>query len=170
MPISESPPAAKKATKAKKDDGNAAAKAQRNDKSSTKRPGRKKSTTSKRKGSVDRSGKDISTPRSKTLAAFAGQKNIKPLDEDADVGGKKVLARVIWALGLADRADVNDGLTTKDVSAFLSAYADIEVFTTNIGRACRDHSEYIEPSVPDGRSKRYRLTSDGKQQADGLIG
>jgi len=44
----------------------------------------------------------------------------------------------------------------------------MEVFATNVARACRDETDLIVESTPDGRSKRYRLTDAGKAAAAGL--
>jgi hypothetical protein len=138
-------------------------------KSAKKKPGRKKKASSKRKGSVDRSGKDLVSERADTITAYVQDKGRAIIGEDKDLAGKKVLARVVWALGEAHAAGVELGLTTNDVSALLSKAADIEVFATNIGRACRDHKTLIAESEPDGRSKRYVLTDDGKQAAADLL-
>lgn len=130
---------------------------------------KKKSSSSKRKGSVDRSGKDISTPRAKRVAAHVKAEQLRLVTVDDETEGKKVLARVVWALAAARGAGEAEGMTTKDVSALLSDAADIEVFTTNIGRACRDHTDLIEAAAPEGRSKRYRLTDQGAEAAKPLI-
>ena len=76
---------------------------------------------------------------------------------------------MVWALSEAHAAGVSAGLTTNDVSALLSKAADIEVFATNIGRACRDHKSLIAESEPDGRSKRYILTDEGKKAVAALL-
>jgi hypothetical protein len=138
-------------------------------KAPTKKPGRKKKASSKRKGSVDRSGKDLDSDRADEVTAYVKNNKRTLIDEEKELDGKKVLARVVWALGEAHAAGVDLGLTTNDVSALLSKAADIEVFATNIGRACRDHKELIAESEPDGRSKRYVLTDEGKQAAADLL-
>jgi len=118
-----------------------------------------------RKGSVDRSGKDFDSPRARAIDEFLQAEGRGVVTEDAEADGKKVLGRVLWALLAADDAGSEKGLTTADASALLSQTADIEVYATNIGRACRDHGELIVASEPDGRSKRYRLTDAGKARA-----
>lgn len=133
-----------------------------------KKPGPKKKSASKRKGSVDRSGKDLDSPRARAVVARLRDRGDKVVDEEAELDGKKVLARVVWALAAAEGAGSEKGLTTNDVSALLSLAAGIEVFATNIGRACRDHKELIEESEPDGRSKRYVLTPAGHKAAAAL--
>ena len=128
-------------------------------------PGRKKSTAANRKGSVDRSGKDVDSARARAIENHIAEHRLRVVYPDDQLQGKKVLARVVWALWATEQAGAKKGLTTKDISALLSACANIEVFTTNIGRACRDHSDLIFLNEPDGRSKRYSLTETGFQEA-----
>lgn len=120
---------------------------------------------SSRKGSVDRSGKDFDSPRAKAIWEYVRDNGLGVVTEEAMLDGKKVLARVVWALSAAEAAGSELGLTTADASALLHHAAGMEVYATNIGRACRDHDELIEESEPDGRSKRYRLTPKGKSLA-----
>jgi hypothetical protein len=132
-----------------------------------KKVGAKKKANSKRKGSVDRSGKDYESPRADAVVAHLKSKSGAVLTEDGDYKGKKVLARVLWALGAAGDAG-QDGMTTADISALLHGAAGYEVFATNVGRACRDHGDLIEVASSEGRSKTYRLTSAGKDAAGSL--
>lgn len=147
-------PAAKKAPEKKAPAKKAAAKAPA-----------KKSKTASRKGSVDRSGKDFDSPRAKAIWEYVRDNRLGVVTEEAMLDGKKVLARVLWALSAAEAAGSELGLTTADASALLHLAARMEVYATNIGRACRDHPELVEESDPDGRSKRYRLTPRGKALA-----
>src|SRR5262249_15403791 len=84
---------------------------------------------------------------------------------DADYNGKKVLARVLWALDAGDKAGSELGLTAIDASALLHLAAAMEVYATNVARTCRDESRLIEEAQPGGRSKRYKLTAAGKEAA-----
>lgn len=118
-----------------------------------------------RKGSVDRSGKDFDSPRAKAIWEYVRDNRLGVVTEEAMLDGKKVLARVLWALSAAEAAGSELGLTTADASALLHLAARMEVYATNIGRACRDHPELITESDPDGRSKRYRLSAKGKALA-----
>jgi hypothetical protein len=137
-------------------------------KSAAPRPVKDKKPASGRKGSVDRSGKDFDSPRALAIHEALASSNAGIITEEADLNGKKVLARVVWALAAADTAGSELGLTTADCSALLHLAADMEVFSTNIGRACRDHDDLIQESEPDGRSKRYRLTPQGKALANDI--
>ncbi|MFZ9887319.1 MAG: hypothetical protein ACO3JL_07435 [Myxococcota bacterium] len=118
-----------------------------------------------RKGSVDRSGKDVDSARARAVHEYLVEKRLGVVSEDAHVQGKKVLARTLWALRTAEVAGSELGLTTADASALLHLAANMEVFATNIGRACRDHGNLIEESELDGRSRRYRLTDEGRAAA-----
>jgi hypothetical protein len=111
---------------------------------------------------VDRSGKDFESPRAQVIHQHILREQKGVVTEEAELNNKKVLARVVWALGAAHDAGSELGLTTGDTSALLHLAAGMEVFATNIGRACRDHKELIEESDSEGRSKRYRLTAEGR--------
>lgn len=118
-----------------------------------------------RKGSVDRSGKDFDSPRARAIVEKLRSDGVGVITEDAQLDGKKVLARVLWALSAADKAGSELGLTAADASALLHLAAGVEVFATNVARTCRDETELIEESEQDGRSKRYKLTPAGKTAA-----
>lgn len=121
-----------------------------------------------RKGSVDRKGADFDSPRARAIVDRLNAERTSVVSADAAHEGKKVLARVLWALGAAEKAGSELGLTAADASALLSMAAGLDVFATNIARACRDESELIEESSPDGRSKRYKLTTAGRAAAGKL--
>ena len=113
-----------------------------------------------RKGSVDRTGADVDSPRARAvLEKLRADSAARVIDEDALLEGKKVLARVVWALFAAEEAGSEQGLTAADASALLHLAAAMEVFSTNIARACRDETHLIQEGQPDGRSKRYKLTA-----------
>lgn len=121
-------------------------------------------TSSSRKGSVDRSGKDFDSPRAREIAASIAQTGRPIIAEDADLDGKKTLARVLWAVAAGDDSGV-EGMTAADVSAVLSSVAGIEVFATNVARAFRDEPTLFAERGADGRSKRYAVTALGKARA-----
>jgi hypothetical protein len=118
-------------------------------------------SSSSRKGSVDRSGKDFDSPRARTIAAAIEQTGRPIIAEDAELDGKKTLARVLWAVAAGDDSGV-EGMTAADVSAVLSLVAGIEVFATNVARAFRDEPTLFIERGADGRSKRYAVTALGK--------
>ena len=115
-----------------------------------------------RKGSVDRSGKDFDSPRARAIHAALLEGNGPVATKDSALDGKKVLGRVLWALAAAEDTGAKQGLTAADASALLSLAAGLEVFATNVARAFRDEDVLFEETVPDGRSKRYKLTDAGR--------
>ncbi|MBI1946333.1 MAG: hypothetical protein HYS27_11580 [Deltaproteobacteria bacterium] len=121
-----------------------------------------------RKGSIDRKGTDFDSPRARAVAERLANEHTQVVSAEATHDGKKVLARVLWALDAAERAGSELGLTAADASALLSMAAGLEAFATNIARACRDESDLILESTPDGRSKRYKLTAAGRAAAGKL--
>src|SRR5688500_957815 len=121
-----------------------------------------------RKGSIDRSGKDFDSPRAKAIVEKLREQKAGVITTDAALQGKRVLARVLWALYAADGAGSELGLTAADASALLHLAAGVEVFATNVARTCRDETDLIEESTPDGRSKRYTLTAAGRAAAANL--
>jgi hypothetical protein len=125
---------------------------------------KKKPRVSARKGSVDRSGKDLSSPRADAVFAWVQESQHTVLAADAAIDGKKIVARVAWALEAATRASVDGGLTAADVSALLSHAMSIEMFATNVARALREETELFVETVPDGRSKRYTLATAVKNK------
>ncbi|HEY1100572.1 MAG TPA: hypothetical protein VGF99_16645 [Myxococcota bacterium] len=128
--------------------------------SSTKTAAKKKAGN--RKGSVDRQGRDLDSPRANDVAAWIEANEAAVVAEDAALDGKRTLARVVWAVAMAEQAGVVEGLTAADTSALLSSAADVEVFATNVARAFRDEHALFSETSPDGRSKRYVLTDAGR--------
>jgi hypothetical protein len=115
-----------------------------------------------RKGSVDRSGRDLDSARARVVETWL-RDNRRPLvADDAMLDGKRTLARVLWAVASAEDAGSEQGLTAADASALLSSAAGVEVFTTNVGRTFRDEATLFVETIPDGRSKRYKLTPAGR--------
>lgn len=115
-----------------------------------------------RKGSVDRKGEDFDSPRARAVEAWLKATGTPVVSESAALDNKKTLARVLWAVGAADSAGSEHGLTAADASALLGSAAGLDVFSTNVARAFRDESDLFAETVPDGRSKRYKLTDAGR--------
>ena len=121
-----------------------------------------------RKGSVDRSGRDLESPRARAIETWLKETGRPLVADDAALDGKRTLARVLWAVACAEDAGSEQGLTAADASAFLSSAAGVEVFTTNVGRTFRDESALFVETIPDGRSKRYKLTPAGRARLAGI--
>jgi hypothetical protein len=131
-----------------------------------KAPGKKEQTqppaAASRKGSVDRSGKDFDSPRARAVEAWLKEHGSAVIAEDAALDGKRTLARVLWAVAVAESAGSEQGLTAADTSALLSSAAGVEVFATNVARTFRDQADLFVETSPDGRSKRYTVTAAGR--------
>jgi hypothetical protein len=119
-------------------------------------------SSASRKGSVDRSGKDFDSPRARAVEGWLKEHGGAIVAEDATLNGKRTLARVLWAVALAEQAGSEHGLTAADTSALLSSAAGVEVFATNVARSFRDESDLFRETTPDGRSKRYTVTDVGR--------
>jgi hypothetical protein len=161
---------APKATKASKAPTKTATKTAAKTTKATKKPAAK-ATADTRKGSVDRVGKDLDSARAQEIAAWLAAHPQPVVTEAAALDGKRTVARLVWAVSVAQQAGHVDGLTAADTSALLSSVAHVEVFATNVARAFRDEQAlFVETSV-DGRSKRYALTATGKKRlADVEVG
>jgi hypothetical protein len=129
------------------------------------KPASKTPSAASRKGSVDRSGKDFDSPRARAVKDFLSREGLPIVSVDADLDGKKTLARVLWAMIMADDAKIEHGLTAADASALLSTVAGVEVFATNVARTFRDEADLFQETTPDGRSKRYTVTAAGRARA-----
>lgn len=133
-------------------------------KATTKKATKKPAAADTRKGSVDRVGKDLDSVRATEIAAWLAAHPQPVVTEAAALDGKRTVARLVWAVSVAQQAGHVDGLTAADTSALLSSVAHVEVFATNVARAFRDEQAlFVETSV-DGRSKRYALTAAGKKR------
>ena len=94
---------------------------------------KKKGSGGNRKGSVDKSGKDVDSPRAKAIVENLRGQNIGVITDDAALEGKRVLARVLWALDAADKAGSELGLTAADASANAMFEASSESSRQRIG-------------------------------------
>jgi hypothetical protein len=156
---------AKKAAKDAQEAKPAKVTAKKTSKGAAKKSPRQKAS---RKGSVDRTGADFDSPRARAVLEQLVATSAPVIAEHAAIENKKVLARVVWALGAAQDAGSAQGLTAADASALLHLAAGMDVFSTNIARACREETDLIEEGEPDGRIKRYRLTAAGRKAAAAL--
>lgn len=135
---------------------------------------RKESAVATRKGSVDRAGQDIDSPRAdRLLTRFANlatqdesllDGSLWILTEEDDIDGKKLLARALWALWFAHffAEDEDDkALSAADMCALIYKIASIDIFPTNIARICREYERFCDAAPADGRSKRFILSEKG---------
>lgn len=135
---------------------------------------RKESAVATRKGSVDRAGQDIDSPRAdRLLTRFANlatqdesllDGSLWILTEEDDIDGKKLLARALWALWFAHffaEDDDDKALSAADMCALIYKIASIDIFPTNIARICREYERFCDAAPADGRSKRFILSEKG---------
>ncbi len=138
----------------------------------TKTPTRKRSekaskplakvTVTKKKTSV-RSGKKISSPFATQMLTEIKNKKMEVVSEAAEINGKKSLAWVVWALGIADETQMQEGISIHDISSLLYHAAKIEIYPINVSRMVHDNNQYIRQVSQDKKTKRYLLTEEGKK-------
>lgn len=88
----------------------------------------------------------------------------RPLRDDDELGGKKMIARIVYVLGVAE-AEALGGMTSTEIAHVLTFSQDIETFGTNISRAIRQGTaDMVENSPTTGRIQRYALNEKGKKQ------
>jgi hypothetical protein len=122
-----------------------------------------KVTTTKKMISV-RSGKKISSLLAEQMLAELRNKKMGVVSESAEINGKKSLAWVVWALDVADKAKLQEGISIHDVSSLLYHAAQIEIYPINVSRMVHDNSQYIRQVSQDKKTKRYLLTEEGKKR------
>lgn len=101
----------------------------------------------------------------------AGSLSARPLAEEDEAASKRMLARVVHVLGVAEAADLG-GLTSTEVAHVLTFGCNIVTFGTNISRAIRQgtHGLVDEQSAPGKDPKRYALTDAGRAEFKKLYG
>lgn len=93
-----------------------------------------------------------------------GKLQARPLVDDDELGGKRMIARVVYVLGAADSEDLG-GLSSTEIAHVLTFGFGIETFGTNISRAIRQGmAGMVEALSGSGRIQRYGLSDDGRKQ------
>lgn len=93
-----------------------------------------------------------------------GKLQARPLVDDDELGGKRMIARVVYVLGAADSEDLG-GLSSTEIAHVLTFGLGIETFGTNISRAVRQGmAGMVETLSGSGRIQRYGLSDDGRKQ------
>ena len=118
-------------------------------------------TVTKKMSSV-RSGKKISSTFAAQMLTELKNKKMKVVSEAAEINGKKSLAWVVWALGVADKTKMQEGISIHDVSSLLYHAAKIEIYPINVSRMVHDNVQYIRQVSQDKKTKRYLLTDAGR--------
>jgi len=93
----------------------------------------------------------------------AGTITAKPLGLDDEVAGKRMLARIVFVLGAAEKCDLG-ALTSTEIAHVLTFGRDIDTFGTNISRAIRQGTAGLidRRTSGDGDTHRYALTDEGR--------
>jgi hypothetical protein len=93
----------------------------------------------------------------------AGTASAKPLGLDDEVAGKRMLARIVFVLGAAEKCDLG-ALTSTEIAHVLTFGRDIDTFGTNISRAIRQGTAGLidRRTGSDGDTHRYALTDEGR--------
>lgn len=126
-----------------------------------------KITLSKRIKTVP-SGKKIKSILASQMLVNLKASKMKPITKKVEIEGKKSLAWVVWALGVAEKTKLQKGISVHDVSSFLYHAAEIEVYPINVSRMVHDHSNFIMQVSQEKKTKRYLLTESGKKLANEL--
>lgn len=93
----------------------------------------------------------------------AGTVSAKPLGLDDEVAGKRMLARIVFVLGAAEKCDLG-ALTSTEIAHVLTFGRDIDTFGTNISRAIRQGTAGLidRRAGSGGDTHRYALTDEGR--------
>ncbi len=126
-----------------------------------------KVTVTKKRSSV-RSGKKISSTFASQMLTELKSQQMGVVSEAAVINGKKSLAWVVWALGIAEKTKMQEGISVHDVSSLLYHAAQIEIYPINVSRMVHDNSQYIRQVSQDKKTKRYLLTDEGKKLVPAL--
>ncbi|MDA0713377.1 MAG: hypothetical protein O2897_05275 [bacterium] len=114
------------------------------------------------------SGKKIKSILASQMLVNLKASNMKPITKKVEIDGKKSLAWVVWALGVAEKTKLQKGISVHDVSSFLYHAAEIEIYPINVSRMVHDHSNFIMQVSQEKKTKRYLLTESGKKMAQEL--
>ncbi len=128
----------------------------------------KKKSKASRKGSVDRSARELKSETAEQLVLYWKGLNRELSSTDLVCDGKAGLGRVLWVLALAEEA-LGTGITTKDMAVCLNQLVDLDLFPTNLTRTLREHSEDFKEVGKEGRSKLFALSAKGKKKASKLF-
>lgn len=77
---------------------------------------------------------------------------------------QKTLGRILWALSLASKNKITDGLSLHDISCLLEKYAEIKLYPINISKAIKSNFDLFKLQSQEKKTKRYALTAEGKRE------
>lgn len=102
-----------------------------------------------------------SDQRAEQSRALATARSTFPnLPPDLAIQGSPQFARVLWALGLAQRAGV-EPLNASQIAAVVATYGAVQVEGTNIARFFRTSTGRWSPSILEVGQARYALNAAG---------
>lgn len=113
-----------------------------------------------RKSSI-KPAKEIGSLRADLVLAKLTADKARLVKKDEAIDGKTTLAYLVWALGHAERAQLNDGISVHDVSALLYRACSIELYPINISRVVYGNANLVRQAGQQKRTKTYLLTSAG---------
>lgn len=115
-----------------------------------------------RKSSI-KPAKEIKSEKSDQIIEKLNASSHKKLRDNDEILGKKSLAYLVWALGHAKLAEVNDGLSVHDVSALLYQSSKIQLYPINISRVLKGNAELVSLVSSKEKTKTYLLSPKGEQ-------
>jgi|SRR5579871_315110 len=118
-----------------------------------------------RKSSI-RPAKEIGSERADIILERLKSENARMISASDVLLGKKTLACLVWALGHAERAHLNGGISVHDVSALLYRACQIELYPINISRVVHGNKALIRQVGQERRTKTYLLTKEGQALFD----
>lgn len=115
-----------------------------------------------RKSSI-RSAKEIHSKDADAILTLLKKDKVRMIKKNDELNGKKSLAYLVWALGHAQRAKLQEGISVHDVSSLLYRAGKIELYPINISRVVHSHVDLVRQVNQDKRTKTYLLTDLGEK-------
>jgi hypothetical protein len=114
-----------------------------------------------RKSSI-KPAKEIGSLRADVILQKLKENNLRRVSIDDAIDGKKSLAYLIWALGHAQEAQIQQGISIHDVTALLYRACEIELYPINVSRVVYKNPALVRKAGQEKRTKTYLLTSEGQ--------
>jgi hypothetical protein len=121
----------------------------------------RKYTIKKARKSSIRQAKEINSERAETILSMLQQEHKVHAKDNTELSAKRSLDCLIWALGQATRAELNNGISVHDVSALLYKAHNINLYPINISRVVHSNESLVKQSSQASRTKTYLLTDAG---------
>jgi len=121
----------------------------------------RKYTIKKPRKSSIRQAKEINSERAETILLMLQQEQKDHPQKNNELSAKRSFDCLIWALGQATRAELNQGISVHDVSALLYKAHSINLYPINISRVVHSNESLVKQSGQANRTKTYLLTDAG---------